>query len=59
LKQLSFLQPSEDGLQLVNGWAAHLSIPTVNVASRLTDFQWRACLAIRYHFTPGRKRKFF
>jgi hypothetical protein len=37
----------------------NLSIPSVNVALRLTDFQWRACLAIRYHFTPGRKRKFF
>ena len=36
---------------------SNLSIPTVNVASRLTDFQWRACLAIRYHFTPGEKTK--
>ena len=35
----------------------NLSIPAVNVASRLTDFQWRACLAIRYHFTPGERTK--
>jgi len=33
----------------------NLSIPTVNVASRLPGFQWRACLAIRYHFTPGER----
>jgi hypothetical protein len=37
----------------------NLSNPTANGASLLTDFQWRACLAVRYHFTPGRKRKFF
>src|ERR1700685_3804012 len=35
----------------------NLSIPTVNAASRLTDFQWRACLAIRYHFTLGERTK--
>jgi hypothetical protein len=60
LKQLSFLQPSEDRLQLVKGWASPISqFQTVDAASWLTDFQWRPRLAIRYHFTLGRKRKFF